>query len=82
MTTNGLTSLAYKEFTMRGRGRRGKGRDQAGQGRGQLVLLVVNCPPTPPAINFKQAFLGRLLCAELGARDVRSISLNTAKTVC
>lgn len=61
MTTNGLTSLAYKAFTMWGRGRRGKRRDRAGPGRGQLAAPG-KLPPMPTAINLQQAFLGRLLC--------------------
>lgn len=62
MTTNGLTSLAYMAFSMRGAGLQGAGRVRGGSWA---------APADAPSDQVKHAFFGRLLCVGLHARDAR-----------
>lgn len=69
MTTNGLTSLAYMAFSMRGAGLQGAGRVRGGSWA---------VPADAPSDQVKHAFFGRLLCIGLHCQGCENANANTA----
>lgn len=79
MTTNGLTSFAYKAFIGPGAGppRAGAG-PGPGRGGARGRCFTWTCQLSPPPIVLKHAFFDRLLCVELSAWAVTNASMGTA----